>query len=82
MHVLKGLPWLSGDKADEHLLSLLRPYPSEELRLYPVSTLVNSPVHGTPDLLAPRRGACLASILEMKPCGETWFWIHRLIQEA
>jgi putative SOS response-associated peptidase YedK len=35
------------------LQALLRPYPSEELLAYPVSTLVNNPRHDAPDCLEP-----------------------------
>lgn len=35
------------------LQALLRPYPSEELTAYPVSTLVNNPRHDAPDCLEP-----------------------------
>ncbi|MDX5481862.1 MAG: SOS response-associated peptidase [Hymenobacteraceae bacterium] len=45
--------WLSGEQANEHLLSLLRPYPSEEMKVYPVSSLVNSPTHDSPEVLEP-----------------------------
>lgn len=37
----------------ESLKALLRPYPSEELTAYPVSTLVNNPRHDAPDCLEP-----------------------------
>jgi putative SOS response-associated peptidase YedK len=37
----------------EPLKALLRPYPSEELLAYPVSTLVNNPRHDAPDCLEP-----------------------------
>jgi putative SOS response-associated peptidase YedK len=37
----------------ESLTALLRPYPSEELTAYPVSTLVNNPRHEAPDCLEP-----------------------------
>jgi len=37
----------------ESLNALLRPYPSEELLAYPVSTLVNNPRHDAPDCLEP-----------------------------
>ncbi|WP_439883453.1 SOS response-associated peptidase [Pontibacter sp. MBLB2868] len=45
--------WLSGEQANEHLLSLLKPYPSEEMKFYPVSSLVNSPAHDSPEVLEP-----------------------------
>ena len=37
----------------EPLTALLRPYPSEELTAYPVSTLVNNPRHDAPQCLEP-----------------------------
>ena len=37
----------------EPLNALLRPYPSEELTAYPVSTLVNNPRHDAPQCLEP-----------------------------
>ena len=35
------------------LQALLRPYPSEALQAYQVSTLVNNPRHEAPDCLEP-----------------------------
>jgi putative SOS response-associated peptidase YedK len=35
----------------ESLKALLRPYPSEELMAYPVSTFVNNPRHDAPQCL-------------------------------
>jgi putative SOS response-associated peptidase YedK len=37
----------------DSLKALLRPYPSDALRAYPVSTLVNNPRHDTPQCLEP-----------------------------
>jgi putative SOS response-associated peptidase YedK len=37
----------------EPLKALLRPYLSEELTAYPVSTLVNNPRHDVPQCLEP-----------------------------
>lgn len=37
----------------ERLNALLRPYPSEELTSFPVSTLVNNPRHDVPQVLEP-----------------------------
>jgi putative SOS response-associated peptidase YedK len=45
--------WLSNERADEHVLSLLHPYPSDEMKAYPVSRLVNSPANDTPEVLEP-----------------------------
>lgn len=36
LHPEEEEEWLSSEKANEHLLSLLKPYPSEELKAYPV----------------------------------------------
>ena len=35
------------------LLTLLKPYPAEEMEASPVSRLVNSPQHDTPDCILP-----------------------------
>ena len=44
--------WLDPTVQDLHALqALLRPYPSEELTAYPVSTLVNNPRHDVPECL-------------------------------
>ena len=40
----------------EPLKALLRPYPSEELLVYAVSTLVNNPCHDAPQCLEPVSG--------------------------
>lgn len=37
----------------DSLQAMLRPYPSEELTVYPVSTLVNNPRNDTPQVLEP-----------------------------
>lgn len=43
--------WLDGNEPQEHLLSLLMPYRAEEMKAYPVSQLVNSPVNNVPEVL-------------------------------
>ncbi|PTX15026.1 putative SOS response-associated peptidase YedK [Pontibacter mucosus] len=53
LHPEEEAEWLSGEQANEHLLSLLKPYPSEEMKAYPVSTLVNSPANDSPEVLEP-----------------------------
>lgn len=53
LHPEEEALWLSGEEADEHLLSLLHPYPSEEMKAYPVSKLVNSPANDYPQVLEP-----------------------------
>jgi putative SOS response-associated peptidase YedK len=41
--------WLDPEFEDkEKLLSLLRPYPADEMKAYPISTLVNSPKNDVP----------------------------------
>ena len=39
----------------ERLLSLLMPYPADEMEVYPVSTKVNSPANDGPECLTPLR---------------------------
>lgn len=59
LHPEQEEEWLSCESANEHLLSLLKPYPSEELKAYPVSSLVNSPANDSPQVLetAPEQGS-------------------------
>ncbi|MGA5691375.1 SOS response-associated peptidase [Cytobacillus pseudoceanisediminis] len=46
--------WMNPKNDDtEHLKSLLVPYPADEMDLYPVSTLVNSPKNDLAEILAP-----------------------------
>lgn len=46
--------WLDpSPQKPEALQSLLNPYPSEEMRLHPVSTLVNSPANDRAELVTP-----------------------------
>lgn len=46
--------WLDPTVQDvDSLKTLLRPYPSEDLIVYPVSTLVNNPRHDVPECLEP-----------------------------
>lgn len=45
--------WLGSAQKGSSLLSLLQPYPAEEMRAYPVSPLVNSPHHNSPEILKP-----------------------------
>ena len=44
--------WL-GDTSEADLKSLLRPYPSEEMQMWEVSSRVNSPVNNDSDLITP-----------------------------
>lgn len=43
--------WLDPDAAPDTLISLLRPFPAEEMLTYPVSPRVNSPKNDDPDLI-------------------------------
>ncbi|MFC5271393.1 SOS response-associated peptidase [Adhaeribacter terreus] len=43
--------WLNNDETPKELLDLLTPYPAEEMKAYPVSPLVNSPLNNSPELL-------------------------------
>ncbi len=46
--------WLSRDLDDPHLVEqFLRPYPEEEMQMYPVSRAVNSPRNNGPELIEP-----------------------------
>ena len=44
--------WLGEEPAEkEELQALLKPFPSERMRAYPVSTRVNSPKNDVPELI-------------------------------
>ncbi len=46
--------WLSPDeKTPEQISPLLKPFPSEKMITYPVSTIVNSPANETPECISP-----------------------------
>ncbi len=46
--------WLSPDVTDrEELEQLLRPYPEDDMQLYPVSTAVNNTRNNSPELIEP-----------------------------
>ena len=46
--------WLDASpQTPDSLLSLLKPYPTEDMSAYPVSTLVNTPTNDTPQLVVP-----------------------------
>jgi putative SOS response-associated peptidase YedK len=46
--------WLDPQQTDlAKLRDLLQPYPPEEMECYPVSRLVNSPAHDTPECIVP-----------------------------
>ena len=44
--------WL-GETEDGDLKELLKPYPSEEMKMWPISQRVNSPKNNDPSLLEP-----------------------------
>ena len=44
--------WLEGEQQDKkNLLTLLKPYPSDEMDFYTVSTMVNSPSNNSPECI-------------------------------
>ena len=45
--------WLDNDIAPKEAVELLNPYPDDEMKMYQVSTLVNSAVNDVPDVLKP-----------------------------
>jgi putative SOS response-associated peptidase YedK len=45
--------WLDPSAGPQVLTELLRPYQTEDMRAYPVSTLVNMPANDHPDVIAP-----------------------------
>ena len=46
--------WISPGETDiDKLLHLLKPYPSEQMEAYPVSTAVNRPMNDDPDVIKP-----------------------------
>ena len=46
--------WLDREITDpEKLKPLYKPYPADNMEMYPVSALVNSPRNDTPDLIKP-----------------------------
>lgn len=45
--------WLDPSTSPEPLHALLKPYPSDQMRLHPVSTLVNSPRNDSPACIEP-----------------------------
>jgi putative SOS response-associated peptidase YedK len=44
--------WLDPASEVAEVLRLLKPYPASEMELYPVSRIVNAPVHDAPDCIA------------------------------
>jgi putative SOS response-associated peptidase YedK len=48
--------WLDEGQKEDNLLDLLRPYPSEEMKCFPVSREVNSPQNDRPEILEPLGG--------------------------
>jgi putative SOS response-associated peptidase YedK len=43
--------WLDENEPQNKLLTLLQPYKAEDMKAYPVSPLVNSPVNNVPEVL-------------------------------
>ena len=51
MSSLRITAWLNAEP--DTVKELLRPYPAELMKAYPVSTKVNSPRNNSPDLIQP-----------------------------
>ncbi len=50
--------WLDPQVQDaERLLPLLKPFPAEKMGVHPVSSVVNSPAHESPDCIKPVAGS-------------------------
>ncbi|SNC77262.1 Putative SOS response-associated peptidase YedK [Hymenobacter gelipurpurascens] len=47
------LAWLDDGLGLEEYQHLLQPYPAEAMQAYAISTLVNSPAHNSPEVMAP-----------------------------
>jgi putative SOS response-associated peptidase YedK len=45
--------WLSPGTSPEEINELLRPYPADKMKLYRISTLVNSPQNDLPEIVEP-----------------------------
>jgi putative SOS response-associated peptidase YedK len=45
--------WLDRNTTATSLQALLKPYDSDQMRAYPVSTLVNNPRHDDPQVIEP-----------------------------
>jgi putative SOS response-associated peptidase YedK len=45
--------WLDTEALPDDLLALIAPYPADEMELYPVSTMVNSPKNDSAECVAP-----------------------------
>ena len=49
--------WMNGkETSTSNLKSLLVPYPSDRMKSYPISTLINSPKNDHSDLILPLGG--------------------------
>ena len=53
LHTAEIPHWLDPRARERDLLQMLEPFPSEELAAQPVSTLVNSPTHDSPECIEP-----------------------------
>ena len=61
MHLISRMPvilepddeskWLQDGTQIDRVLSMLKSYPAEKMDAYPISTLVNSPVNNTADVI-------------------------------
>jgi putative SOS response-associated peptidase YedK len=60
--------WLNNEMELPHILSILRPYPAEEMNAYPISNLIKNPRENRRDLIEPLGEPFRAtSRIEVKP---------------
>jgi putative SOS response-associated peptidase YedK len=45
--------WLESDMMADKLLSLLKPYPADQMKMYEISTRVNRTAEDVPDIIKP-----------------------------
>jgi putative SOS response-associated peptidase YedK len=45
--------WLNPDTSEDQLIAMLKPYPADQMKKWPVSSLVNKPQNNFPEILKP-----------------------------
>lgn len=45
--------WLENDAEENELMNILQPYPADQIKAYPISLAVNSPVNNTAEVIKP-----------------------------
>ena len=49
--------WLQDGTPMDHVLAMLRSYPSEKMEAYPISNLVNSPLNNSAEVMKENKNA-------------------------